>query len=459
MISTRVIAFLKGNFMSPPLNNVIRFEESASQTTGDIKRVIGFVPSRHIYALFDNPAIDANPRRPRVNRVTSDILSTLSSTPELFHFKSKGILLGTSSYEALQRNRFQLNFDDPTSEGVLDGGHNMLSIGLHFLSHVMEEKEWKKIKDWDSLLENWNEYRDQLKDIRDDEDFLIPVELLVPASEDPEVVEKFKIAIIDICASRNNNAQLAQEAKANQRGLYDEIKARFDNVEDDIVDRIEWKTNEWESDTRKPVKIRDIIALAWLPLNVLAENGFLDGQHHINPSQIYSSKGACSAAYDKMYEDDRISSRTAVGKYELHSMEVGSALDVLIDLPWLSDWIVENFPIAYNKNNGKIGKRDEVKMGKYFTTFYQNEVDYKIPEGYTTPLIYGLTALMEVVDREVKWITDPEVFLERHFQEIVGGYRMALDMAQFDPQKVAKSEHTYALAVNQFKFAMMNAQN
>ncbi len=443
--------------MSSTLNNVIRFEEVASQTTGDITRVIGFVPSRHAFALFDNPAIDANPRRPKANKVTADILHTLSASPDLFHFKSKGILLGTSSYEALQRNRYQLNFDDPSSEGVLDGGHNMLSIGLHFLSKVMGEKEWKKIKEWDEMLDAWEEYREELNNIRDEEDFLIPVELLIPSNDKEDTIAKFKIAIIDICASRNNNAQLAQEAKANQRGLYDEIKLRFDNADDEFAQRVEWKTNEWEADTKKAIKVRDLVALAWLPLNVLADSGFLEGAHRVNPVQIYSGKGACSFAYEKLYEDPKVSTRTNVGKYELKSTAVGSALDILIDLPWLYDWIIECLPDAYNKNNGKFGRIDAVKMGSFSTPFYESDVEYKVPDGFVVPLFYGLTALMEVIDGKVTWITDAEEFLEKHFKDIVGGYKMALEMAQFDPQKVAKSEHTYNLAISQFKFAMMNA--
>lgn len=443
--------------MSSSLNNVIRFEEVASQTTGDITRIIGFVPSRHVYALFDNPAIDANPRRPKSNRVTADIISTLNNSPDLFHFKSKGILLGTSSYEALQRNRYQLNFNDPTSEGILDGGHNMLSIGLFFLSKVMDEKEWKKIKEWDDMLDAWDAYRDELAKVRDEEDFLVPVELLIPSSDDDDTVAKFKIAIIDICASRNNNAQLAQEAKANQRGLYDEIKVRFEHSDDDLVKSVEWKTNEWDSDASRPIKVRDLVALAWLPLNVLAESGYLDSEHRIAPVQIYSSKGACSIAYEKLYEDERVSTRTPVGKYELKSPSIGSALDVLVDLPWLYDWIFEHLPDAYNKNNGKFGRIDAVKMGGFSTPFYGHECEYKVPDGFIVPLFYGLTALMQVNDKIVEWVADPEAFLEANFKEIVGGYKMALEMAQFDPQKVAKSEHTYNLAVSQFKFAMMKA--
>jgi AIPR protein len=442
--------------MSNTLNNVIRFQDVANQTTGDITRVIGFVPSRHIYALFDNPAIDANPRRPKANRVTADILQTLENSPELFHFKSKGILLGTSSYDVLQRNRYQLNFQDLSSEGVLDGGHNMLSIGLHFLSHVMDKREHAKIKEWDDLLEAWEANRKELEEVRDKDSFLIPVELLIPANSEAETIASFKVAIIDICASRNNNAQLAQEAKANQRGLYKEIKARFKNEDCGLYERVEWKTNQWEdSETVRPVRVRDIVAMSWLPLNVLANNGFLDGERRVNPVKIYSSKDACSRAFDDLYQDGRVSDLTDEGKYELKNTAVGSALDILVELPWLYDWVVEFLPSAYNKNNGKFGRIDAVKMGNFRTPFYDQPVEYKVPDGFVVPLFYGLVSLMKVENDKVCWAVDPIDFLDRNFEQIVGGYRMALDMASFDPQKVAKNENAYNLAMQQFEFALM----
>jgi hypothetical protein len=116
-----------------------------------------------------------------VGSVTTAILESLETTPELFPFKSKGILIGTSSYVALQRNRFELAFEDPASEGILDGGHNMLAIGLHMLSAVAEEKEIARINLWEDMKELWTDYRMDLEREKESFDFLVPVELLVPS--------------------------------------------------------------------------------------------------------------------------------------------------------------------------------------------------------------------------------------------------------------------------------------
>ena len=110
--------------------------------------MVGFVAAQNLFPLFDNAGLAANPRSSRRNSVVADIINTLDATPELFRFKSKGILLGTAHYDELQRNRYRLRFDDPTIEGILDGGHNMLAIGLFVLREVMEDRDWKRIKSW-----------------------------------------------------------------------------------------------------------------------------------------------------------------------------------------------------------------------------------------------------------------------------------------------------------------------
>src|SRR5215203_2943009 len=118
----------------------LSLSESENSIAG-IKRYTGFVKGRDLYPLFDHGSLEANPRSAKYGVVVRDILETLERTPELFPFKSKGILLGTSDYEALQRNRFELRFNDPASEGILDGGHNMLALGIHMLSSVLDEHE------------------------------------------------------------------------------------------------------------------------------------------------------------------------------------------------------------------------------------------------------------------------------------------------------------------------------
>src|SRR5687767_10423635 len=106
---------------------IIRFTDAAihpekmdKDDPRPVRRVVGTVEMKQLLPLYYEGALGPDPRSARRNRVIEDILSSLQSTPELFANKSKGILLGTSNYEALQRNRFRVSFDDPEVEGTLD---------------------------------------------------------------------------------------------------------------------------------------------------------------------------------------------------------------------------------------------------------------------------------------------------------------------------------------------------
>jgi len=454
---------------NPKTSPVIRFDQVDTQTSDCISRRVGFVHCKYLLPLFTRSVLDPNPRRPKTNKVTRDIIDSLDNSPELFQFKSKGLLIGTSSFEALQRNRFKLQFDFPKSEGVLDGGHNMLSIGLWILYDYMEEKDWKKIKDWDALIDAWDENYDLIYEDRDDFDFLISVELITPHSQDEEVVEAFKAASIDICAARNNNSQLAQEAKANQRGFYDEIKKRIKAKNPDLASRVEWKPNYTESEHKKVIKVRDLVAMSWLPLSVLNTAGaipmpadeeeakeFSRSLARFSPKLIYSSKAKVSELFDDLWGNSKIAKQVSGGKYELHNHAVGSAFDVLCDLPELYDYLFLNIGEAANESGGNFHLIKAIKKTDTLTPYTLQKAKYRMPDGFIMPLFFGLTILMEFEGGVVKWKVDPLSFLNSKLPEIMGGYKLAIEGNDKDPQKVAKADLSYSLAMQQFKFSLQN---
>ena len=101
---------------------IIRFEQAAEQADGAIKRIIGFVTAKDTLKLLDDATLEANPRSAKANNVVSDIIDSVREDPKIFQFKTKGILLGTSEFTELDRKRFELHFNDPAYEGLLDGG-------------------------------------------------------------------------------------------------------------------------------------------------------------------------------------------------------------------------------------------------------------------------------------------------------------------------------------------------
>jgi hypothetical protein len=274
-----------------PDNIIIRFEQVDEQTEGAVRRIVGLVRAKNMLELFDAADLEANPREAKSGLVTEDIIDSIKDTPQTFPFKTKGILVGAAYYEALERKRYRLKFGDPKIEGILDGGHNMLAIGTYLLMKALgDEKVRKRIKGWEDLKEAWSEHRDDVEALKkaahaneDGEhplDFLVPIEILVPADiEDEDSVEEFNGSLLDICAARNNNVELTRETKANKKGFYEYLR---DALPGSIADRVEWKTNDGGE-----IKVRDLISLAWIPLSVLD----LPVDISIPPQNIYRNKG------------------------------------------------------------------------------------------------------------------------------------------------------------------------
>lgn len=194
----------------------------------------------------------------------------------IFPFKTKGILLAASQYECLERNRYKITPENRSFEGILDGGHNTLAIGLYILQRAMEagagvspgQKTWDEFKTlWRQNTDSVHAYLEALKKETNDRtlDFYIPAELLVPRDpEDLACVEAFRRELLEICAARNNNVQLPVSDKANQMGYFEDLKELLDARNPAVSDRVAWKTNDGGD-----IKAQDIVALAWIPLNLI----------------------------------------------------------------------------------------------------------------------------------------------------------------------------------------------
>lgn len=441
---------------------IIKYESVAEQTHGSVKRLVGFVQAKSLLTLFDSVDLDANPRSAKWGPVTEAIVESIKRDPDIFPFKTKGVLVGSSEYEALQRQRYELRCEDKAIEGILDGGHNMLAIGAHILATALgDDKTTRKIKNWETFKDAWLANREAVEAIRDELTFLVPVEVLVPADlDDDAVVADFRSELLEICAARNNNAELTLETKANQKGFYDAIKSALPAT---VRERIEWKSNMAGGD----VKVRDIIALSWIPLSLVPDLPVKSP----SPQNIYRNKGECAKLFDDLMSDETVSARAGDGP--LHALKndaVHSAIKVLGDLPALYDKIYADFPAAYNAAGGHFGRIGIVRMydpakkadknRKYMraqpqTHFTEQDVEYSYPDALIMPLVWGLRALMTVKDGKVVWRTDPARFLDRHLRDIAQNYKLVLEMSRFDPQKLGKNEASYGFAVSQFETALL----
>lgn len=120
---------------------IIKFENHNEFTQGEFTKITGHVMAKYMPALIDSLGLEANPRASRTGNVTEAIQDSINNNPLLFPFKTKGILLAFSQYEFLDRGRIRLTADNPAIEGILDGGHNTLAIGLDILCRAYEFAE------------------------------------------------------------------------------------------------------------------------------------------------------------------------------------------------------------------------------------------------------------------------------------------------------------------------------
>ncbi|MFC0681771.1 hypothetical protein ACFFGH_28400 [Lysobacter korlensis] len=451
---------------------IIKFDQPAEQTVDGITRISGFVKAKHFLPLIDNLDLEANPRSSKVGPVTDAIRYSIQNTPDDFPFKTKGVLLGSSEYERLDRGRVRVTFDNTELEGILDGGHNTLAIGLHVLELALgSDARLKKVKLWAQFRELWNESREQIRAFRAEAgtaedadggalDFLIPVELIVPEDAgDPLVVDDFRASLLDICAARNNNVQLRAEAKANQHGYFDDLKSLLPKA---IADKVEWKTNDGGF-----IKAADVISLAWVPLALLDPMPVDEDGRKVDapvPQNIYRNKGDCVARFERLMSSKEVTSANTGGfKKELKSTRVHSALKIAAQMPELYDRVYADFPKAYNALGGKYGRI--VAVAKMNTSskskharFTGAKVDYNSPEGFIIPLVYGLTGLLEHrADGTIDWQTDPFEFLAEHLQDVVKQFTILMAPFQYDPQKVGKGQESYALALSAFQNELLRS--
>lgn len=454
------------SIMSSSASITIRLDQAAEQTYGFIKRVHGLVRLKGLIPLISDLDLEANPRDSRVSKVTNDIRESLEKTPETFPYKTKGILVASSNYSLKDRNRYELYFINPQVEGILDGGHNTLAVGLHILELALGEKfpeVEKEIKLWDDFKKAWDAHFPEIKSYREglaeDDDSLnsfVPVELLLPSDPTDEIcVEDFNRALLEICAARNNNAQLRTEAKANAQGYFESLKSLLPKA---ISENVEWRPNEGGE-----IKTPDIVAISWIPLSFYGKK-FKDEDGKIveavSMPQIYASKGECVNRFERLMSSHEVS-ETQGGNFrrDLKSPEILSALKIASDLPELFDLIYELFPDAYNAQDGKFGRIKEVKKmngAKLKTTkFTKRAIEWKYPEGYIVPLVAGLRALMEISDTGLlAWrVNSPMDFVKRHFPQIVASYKGVVELVDYDPQKVGKAAAAYESAYTAFESA------
>ena len=436
---------------------ILKFDQVCPRDAYLLDRIEGTVNAESMMRLLDVADLKANPREAKDGAITASIVDSIERTTDIHHLKTKGILLAAGVCQPLDRNRFKLGFDDEQLQGVLDGGHNLLAIAQYFLSSVLDTSKnpLRGVKRWDQMKPIWSQYRDDVELLRNEFQFLTPVEIIYPKNT-ASGRDDFDSAILEIAQARNNNAQLTTETKDHKAGLYDGLKQYIDK---EIVDKVEWKANDGGQ-----IRAREIVSLALIPLAKL--NGKLPRAKEFNPVSLYRNKGACVKLFGDIMADDKVTKIVKGDIRKLHNKEVESALGLMADIPRLFDSIYKLFPDAYNEVSPGFGRIRSVRLfeegkcvkgeKKYLprppkTSFYGEPCVYDYPDGFIMPIVYGLSELMTFNGKEVIWKQDPHKFVEENLGEILKVLHGIISLADYDPQRVGKSSASYNVVLSQVR--------
>ena len=435
----------------------LKFDEAVSQNIGSFQRVFGLVRVKQLVGLIQEVDLDSNPRNSRAGSITADIMESLERYPETFPIMSKGILLSAVNFRKAERDRYQLRFEDKTIEGVLDGGHNLLALGLYILGEALSEAAVSEklgsriiFAEFKAMFKQYfTEVDAFLSDPKNAPmlDRFVPVELLLPISDSDADQLAFRDALPLIQQARNNNAQLKNQTLADHAGIFEELKKV---INPKLKDLIEWKTNDGGV-----VDVRDLIALAWIVLPELDFDAKDKAGKRIAPPpapSLYSGKATVLNRYVDFMESADVGYIPPGGKYELTNPLVSSALQMTTVLPSLYEEVCELAESMFNHSEAKTKfaaltvVEAANKKGQATHKFSRTNAPLAVPDGFVWPVVAGFRALIERdANGVLSWGTDPVLFLHDHWKELSGAFFSILESGQFDPQKVGKSKLAYEL--------------
>lgn len=421
-----------------------------------INKIVSSISPLSFIKLLNVADNKINPRAATVNSITKAIDETLTNSPELFWYKTKGLFIATQSLIYRERNRVELTFDEPAFEGIMDGGHNTFAIARFIARNLFDNALFR---DWEGCKQFWRDNYDEIlarfEEVKDTPTFKfsIPVEIIFPSREEGSLDQYYDV-ITEICTARNNNIQLLTTSKSSHEGCYDYLFEILDGKGYDI----EWKEGEGGK-----IDLRDITAMTCVPLYFLQSQNLLpEGLNTYNRISAYSQKGQCVSFFRDVMCHDEVSNKEH-GKRVLNNVLIKSALDMTEDIMKMFDQLYIKFPALYNSNNGSFGSITSVnakgkKKGLMPDDAYNKSkplfgtttkmCDYTYPDGFIYPLISGLVQLMQYNESSntVGWKVNPlgdNFSLEALPLSL---YVKSIKEMGYDPQKVGKKDFFYELA-------------
>jgi AIPR protein len=225
--------------------------------------------------------------------------------------------------------------------------------------------------------------------------------------------------LVRLAGARNTSNQVKEFALENLGGGFDWLKKLVEASA--LKGRIRYRENDPE-----PVDIRTVLALLTLFHPKWKELGK-------EPIIGYTSKGTVLNNYrDKEW----------LSGYK-------SLSPIVVNILELYDHIHCEFEPQYRKYNretndsgSKLGRRREVlyKGGAEFELpLTGSKTKYSIPDGWLYPILASFRMLVQHVQGDAKWVTEPKTFFDESGYELVGSVVEQSKDLGFNPQAVGKS--------------------
>ena len=411
----------------------VRFAEATDIQIGGIRRIVGVTKVVDLVSLITIATLDSNPRKPKRNDIIDSICKELRSQDFLFTYKTRGLLVGAANAIQLTPNEFRLDIEDQQIEGILDGGHNTLAIGLMILEAATgRPTEINRIHDWKEFKQKWMENQSAIETWSKNptsvtfHDMLIGMELILPIDvENRDSVDLFKRSIIDICSARNTSTPLKTSTMLGKLGLLDPLKER---LVEPYLSRVQWEQNG-----QGTVKSDDLISMTLVPFKSLLKHFPIENKSGRAmtvkaANSLYAGRTAGVKNYGELMQSDKITKRTSDYKREIFGTEIESVFDIAAQLPEIYDRIYFLFPSAFDHNS------DESLMALPSIVEWNNRhrlnlklpysgeaISGVFPEALIQPILRGLEFLIgfDSESNRLYWTQDPISFLDEHMDAIV----------------------------------------
>jgi AIPR protein len=320
---------------------------------------------------------DVNPRSHEdiPSRIPEAIQHSLNVSPKWFHILNRGLLvLAQKAWYDNRSKNLHVLIDSDQEGGLADGATTDRVI--------RDVKTSVSLADFEKLKES--EIPSSLRDA------YVHVEIISGGIGD---------MLVPLTGARNTSNQVKEFALKNLGGHFDWLK---DVIEDSqFRGRIRYREND-----PQPVDVRTVLGLLTL---------FHPKWNELNKEPViaYTSKGAILG----YYEDEKWRPG-----YELLRPVVVEILD-------LYEYIHLKFNSQYKVSQGKgskLGARKEVRYNEntpFKLPLTAGQTNYLIPDGWLYPLLAAFRMLLMHPRNgrgEVKWLTLPKPFYDKHGAEFVG---------------------------------------